>query len=79
MGRLDRGEMVAVSTNVLAQRKTREVAAIVAATAEDIGAHDDPISDTQLLAVIFQESSGPPADFRNSADNLMTWNDRERR
>ena len=76
---LSAGEMIAISANILAQGKAREVAAIVATAAQDIGAHDHPVADTQFFAMIFQARSGPPTDLRHSANNFVARDDRKRR
>ena len=79
MRRVGRGEVVAVAADVLAEGKAGEVAAIVAAAAEDIRAHHDAVADVQLLAVIFEAGARLAADLGDGADDLVAGDDRERR
>src|SRR3984957_5962036 len=72
-------EGVAVAFDVLAQRKAERIPAIPALAAENVGTHDDPVADLELLSGIFEGMTGTPADLGDLAHDLVPGNDRKGR
>jgi hypothetical protein len=59
--------------------KAERIPAIPALAAENVGTHDDPVADLELLSGIFEGMTGSPANLGDLAYDLVPGNDREGR